>query len=965
MGFDWRDFKERNGGEEGARAAFEKACESLIRRTNSNLTAQAVRANPGDEGIDIYVGDLDRDEIDVYQCKFHLEKLGPSQQRQIRESFLKAVNSPKYRLKKWVLCLPKVLDFKENQWWSKFRRRNRESFKIAIELMNGDELLLGGRKYGLITAWFKVNRDDELEIRREVAQEVSDRLRQHWKQVQIKLRTKFFCENCFGTLDEPTGSYIQTTLIRQTAEKSREFRLTNEETKYALWGEQDVGQQARMRPLLITADSGIGKTTLLQKCAMDLANTSGHKIPVLLTDLSRYLKGGTRDSFLKQVALREFTWIEDKILRSDWLEQMSAKGNIVFMLDALDQTDSHWKHLDDVVTEMPECHFVLTARPEAKTSRNEAFGTVDWDEVHLRPFDVSEVDVYLGKNATVLPGYRENLELFRIPLIASLAKEFLDGLPEDIEPWSKVDGLENRYDLYWRFLCGDGGLVERGLATLIKREPSSKKVFRRKSDAIRRIAAMAFWQTSHKNYFETSVDGELYDLWIEEFQQNAPSEIHEDDLHAAIAQINILTCESVIEVSEFCLTWRHRSFLEFFAGIHLATLEFPEIVDLIDGVFIGDESGELEAQWRWIIRFGICHANRVESGRDLAVACLAAGQTHVPLISVDKDHLNLDTDVVNLARWLDEWNWVAYAYDIESHTRGPTPAEAIRSGRRVAERFSELMNVDVTDFFGRLLSPNRRDIHLLSSTRELLTNKSFLQTTEKADQEWIARQVYHRGLDCRNKPIDEFLQEERFVRFKEHDLWMSDFPITNAVVEGFFPRYRRFRNEYSSADDQPAIYLSPASGDEICDWLSTYDKDWWYRLPTEEEWNHYASWGAETNYWWGNEVRRDICWIGQDRCRSRTESIEAYELADVWHPSKTLDCKYGLLDVLGNVWEICCGFNVYPSGLSAPLFSCRGKGGSYDSSYGSCQLRARESFGPNQRPGTIGYRILRQRKVDS
>jgi|GEM_PF-4165020 len=43
---DWRDFKALHGGEEGARAAFQKACGTLFRKKYPGK-AHEVRPNPG------------------------------------------------------------------------------------------------------------------------------------------------------------------------------------------------------------------------------------------------------------------------------------------------------------------------------------------------------------------------------------------------------------------------------------------------------------------------------------------------------------------------------------------------------------------------------------------------------------------------------------------------------------------------------------------------------------------------------------------------------------------------------------------------------------------------------------------------------------------------------------------------------------------------------------------------------
>jgi hypothetical protein len=101
---NWHDYVQSHSNVESARAAFEKDCEALLQALHPEETVRVVRANPGDEGIDVYVGDIGVKAIAVYQCKFFLNGLGKSQKSQIRESFDRAITSTNFAANKWVLC---------------------------------------------------------------------------------------------------------------------------------------------------------------------------------------------------------------------------------------------------------------------------------------------------------------------------------------------------------------------------------------------------------------------------------------------------------------------------------------------------------------------------------------------------------------------------------------------------------------------------------------------------------------------------------------------------------------------------------------------------------------------------------------------------------------------------------------------------------------------------------------------
>lgn len=73
------------------------------------------------------------------------------------------------------------------------------------------------------------------------------------------------------------------------------------------------------------------------------------------------------------------------------------------------------------------------------------------------------------------------------------------------------------------------------------------------------------------------------------------------------------------------------------------------------------------------------------------------------------------------------------------------------------------------------------------------------------------------------------------------------------------------------------------------------------RLPTEAEWERAARGGTATNYWWGDRFR-----VGSANCRSGGPGGTTE--AGLYPPN-----PFGLLDILGNVWEWCSDW--YDEGL--------------------------------------------------
>lgn len=165
MNRNWADFKGLHSNLAGAREAFEDACETLFRKINPDKSVSQVKVKVGDGGIDIFIGELGIEPITVIQCKFFLESFEESQKSQIRDSFDTAINSDKYELKEWKLCIPRVIDIDEHSWWFKWKHKKiKEHSKDSnfIKLVNGNELIDLLKEYDLYNLIFKI--DDSLKI---------------------------------------------------------------------------------------------------------------------------------------------------------------------------------------------------------------------------------------------------------------------------------------------------------------------------------------------------------------------------------------------------------------------------------------------------------------------------------------------------------------------------------------------------------------------------------------------------------------------------------------------------------------------------------------------------------------------------------------------------------------------------------------------------------------------------------
>jgi hypothetical protein len=118
--------------EDGAREVFAQLVTMCVRSNYAG--ARAIRPNPGDEGVDTFVGDFDH-HVKVWQAKYFCDGVGESQQKQIRDSFKACMNSSfASKVKLWTLCVPCDLSIDEEKWWQGWRTKMSRQFSLAIDL---------------------------------------------------------------------------------------------------------------------------------------------------------------------------------------------------------------------------------------------------------------------------------------------------------------------------------------------------------------------------------------------------------------------------------------------------------------------------------------------------------------------------------------------------------------------------------------------------------------------------------------------------------------------------------------------------------------------------------------------------------------------------------------------------------------------------------------------------------------
>ena len=152
--YDWDTFKRYHGGINGARFCFEDLMEELLRKENPSRNVKGVRLAQGDGGIDVFVGNIGQEKIDVYQCKYFDAGLRSSQWQQITDSYNRAIENPDYQMNKWILCLPAELSLDEHIKWEEWKKEHKVD-SLELELVCGKEIIDRLRDKGLCDKYFQ------------------------------------------------------------------------------------------------------------------------------------------------------------------------------------------------------------------------------------------------------------------------------------------------------------------------------------------------------------------------------------------------------------------------------------------------------------------------------------------------------------------------------------------------------------------------------------------------------------------------------------------------------------------------------------------------------------------------------------------------------------------------------------------------------------------------------------------
>jgi formylglycine-generating enzyme required for sulfatase activity len=212
---------------------------------------------------------------------------------------------------------------------------------------------------------------------------------------------------------------------------------------------------------------------------------------------------------------------------------------------------------------------------------------------------------------------------------------------------------------------------------------------------------------------------------------------------------------------------------------------------------------------------------------------------------------------------------------------------------------------------------------------------------------------------------------------RQHRVCVDDFAL--AAHEVTNRQYRLFERDHDSGDfgghslngdDQPVVKVSWKEATAYAEWLSKRTGKR-FRLPTEAEWEYAARAGTTTARYWGEDPDEACSYANvHDRTSKRVNGIDwTHHDCDDGHavtaPVGTFrPNRWGLYDMLGNVWEWTC--SAWDSSYAGQESQCSGKnraghrvlrGGSWDYIPAWVRSADRYWYSPGDRRNNLGFRL--------
>jgi len=407
---------------EGARSYFEEICTALLVKKFPEENIKSPRVSKGDGGIDIFIGELGNSKVDIFQCKFFLNRLGASQKQQISASFRTVILAEDFTSRSWTLCLPLQLSKEEHIWWAQWKERQEKEYELRtdfIRLMDGLDLIEGMKQYGLYDKVFDedLKQDIKLLLERNAPKEFD-------LDAQLKRGSGFLSE-----IKNYFSNNKGTHLIR------------NQTSQIVEWiSSERSGNDALKNVLVIKGKKGVGKSTIISDTYHQLIGAGKQHVLAIKCD---QFYDVNKEDLAKQL-------FSTGISFDDIFSAGAASGQQVVVLldqvDALSQTlstDRRWlktyMSLIDYMLQQGDIRVILSTR---------SFD-LDYDADLIRFSDQQKVK-HIEVDMLSLDEVSSVLKTLNISIKNSMLLELL-RVPYNLELFTKIPDLSN--------LFGNGGEI--------------------------------------------------------------------------------------------------------------------------------------------------------------------------------------------------------------------------------------------------------------------------------------------------------------------------------------------------------------------------------------------------------------------------------------------------------------------------------------------------------------------------
>lgn len=185
--------------------------------------------------------------------------------------------------------------------------------------------------------------------------------------------------------------------------------------------------------------------------------------------------------------------------------------------------------------------------------------------------------------------------------------------------------------------------------------------------------------------------------------------------------------------------------------------------------------------------------------------------------------------------------------------------------------------------------------------------------------------------------------------FEDCISWIGKCAVTNGEYKVFCEETGHPKPEYleklcATEENQPVVMISYVDAEKFCEWAGL-------KLPTEEQWKHFARAGSQDRYWWGSDdsLLPQVAWF-KDNSNNNLQSV-GRKAPNTWN----------IHDIYGNTWEWTRKYKTAVtsrySEVETTAYRARICGGAYTSD--PMDLHTSEERLLNDKSFDIGFRCIK------